>query len=190
MRKITLVFLFGLLNISPLFSQNDDNILEIRDRYNKWQPIIDYKLKECEKLYNYAWGDNYQYSKWINRINDNDSLTLYEIISIIEEDDLGTFINNDVYSFSGDWSITIDYYYDLNDKLYFIFWRMNTFYAEEPVTVEKRLYFDKNGNKIRELQSEYKMNTKDKTNINFLDRDVDYKLELKEMDFYKYWKNH
>ena len=185
MKKIILIYLLGLLIGTPAFSQHDEDIFEIRDKYNKWQPIIDKKLKDCEKFYNYAWGECYQYNKWFNENVDDDSLELSKIISIIKENYLGTYIHNDVYSLSGDWYITIDYYYDLNDKLYFVFWIMNTFHAEEPVTIEKRIYFDKTGNKIQELQSVFKMNTNEKSAAGFMDRDVDYKLDLKEMEFYK-----
>jgi hypothetical protein len=184
MRKIIVIYLFELLLVNQVLAQENRTISEIKDRFNKWQPIIGNKLKDSEKLFHYAWGENYQCDKWARNKIDNDTLTLQELISIIKEKELGTLIYNEVYSFSGDWYIAIEYYYDLNNKLYFIFWKMNTFQAEEPLTVEKRLYFDKNGIKIRALKSVYKMNTKDKTAISFMDRDVDYKLDLKDLDFY------
>jgi hypothetical protein len=37
---------------------------------------------------------------------------------------------------------------------------MNTFQADIPVTVEKRLYFDGRNGLIKELQTVYEMNTK------------------------------
>jgi hypothetical protein len=184
MRKIIVIYLFELLLVNQVLAQENRTISKTRDRFNKWQAIIGKKLKDSEKLFHYAWGENYQCDKWARNKIDNDTLTLQELISIIKEKELGTLIYNEVYSYSGDWYISIEYYYDLNNKLYFIFWKMNTFQPEEPLTVEKRLYFDKNGIKIRELKSVYKMNTKDKTAISFMDRDVDYKLDLKDLDFY------
>ena len=178
-----MILFFSLLILRPGLSQDENRILEIRDSYNRWQPIINKKFTDCERYFSYAWGDNYQYEDWFNQTIDNDSMTLHEIISVLKEDDLGTYINNDIYSFSGDWYVAVEYYYDIKDKLYFIFWKMNTFYAEEPVTVEKRLYFSNSGIKIQELQSVYKMNTKEKYEGSFMDRDVDYKLNLKEIDF-------
>ena len=64
---------------------------------------------------------------------------------------------------------------------------MNTFYADEPLTVEKRLYFDSNGSIIRELKSVYKMNTKEKIDVSFMDQEVLYVLTLNDLVFYNYW---
>lgn len=187
MRKIIMMLLIGLI-FSPVFSQTDNKILEIRAKFKLWQPIIDKKINNCEKFFNYAWGNNYQFNEWFNKEIESDTLTLSEFFSIISDDKLGIYVHNDLNSFSGDWHITADYYYNLNEKLYFIFWRMNTFYAEEPLTVEKRIYFDANGDKISELRSVFKMNTKENIEIDFLDRDVSYKINLKDEEFYKYWK--
>jgi len=170
------------------YSQEDTAIREIKSVYQKWQPIIDKEFENCPKFYNYAWGKNYQIDKWFSKKLDIDSLTLSEAVSIIEKKDLGYFVYVDNYSFSGDWYIAVEYYYNKDEKLCFIFWRMNTFYAEKPLTVEKRLYFDSNGRLIRELKSVYKMNTKEKIDISYMDKEVDYELTLNEMSFYKNWK--
>ncbi|MDD2565187.1 MAG: hypothetical protein PHU27_13320, partial [Salinivirgaceae bacterium] len=134
-------------------------------------------------------GENYQFDKWTDKELDDDTLTLSEAVSIIQEKALGFFVYVDTYSFSGDWYVATAYYYDKDEKLYFVFWRMNTFYAEEPLTVEKRLYFDSQGQLIRDLKSVYKMNTKEKIDIEFMDREVNYDLTLSDMDFYKHWIN-
>lgn len=189
MRKL-LIILFGILLIlNSGFAQKDSVITKIRCDFKKWQPIIESKLNNCEEYYKYAWGEYYQFNKWYDKSVDIDSLTLSEKISLIEDDKLGYFIHSDFYSFSGDWYIAVDYYYNNSEQLYFIYWRMNTFHAEEPLTVEKRLYFNSKGDKIRELISVYKMNTKEKTEISFLDKDVRIKLFLRDMGFYQYWKN-
>ncbi len=188
MKKIISTFLFGFLFFTSGFSQGDSIITKIKADYQKWQPIIKNEFDSCDKIYNYAWGENYQFDKWTHKKSD-DSLTLSEAVSIIGKKDLGFFVYVETFSFSGDWHLITENYYDKDGQLYFVLWRMNTFNAEEPLTVEKRLYFDKNGNKIRNLQSVYKMNTKRKADISFMDREVNYKLNLKEMDFYKFWKN-
>ena len=108
---------------------------------------------------------------------------------IIEKENLGYFLYTDNYSFSGDWYVAVDYYFDTKGKLYFIFWRMNSFYAEKPVTVEKRLYFDQEGEKIRDLVAVYKMNTKEKTDVSFMDKDVDYKMDISEYEVFDKWKS-
>ncbi|MDY0103024.1 MAG: hypothetical protein RBS07_08785 [Lentimicrobium sp.] len=187
MKKTLLTFLFGLIIYATGFSQEDSIITIIRDDFQKWQPIIEKKFDNCDKLYNYAWGENYQFDKWTDKKLNDDTLTLSEAVSIIEQKDLGFFVHVDTYSFSGDWYIATDYYYNKDGQLYFVFWRMNTFYAEEPLTVEKRLYFDTHGQLIRDLKSVFKMNTKKKIDIGFMDREVDYDLTLSDMNFYKHW---
>ncbi|NOZ47318.1 MAG: hypothetical protein GXO79_11140 [Chlorobi bacterium] len=183
-----MILVFGLIFFATGFSQEDSIITEIRSDFQKWQSIIDKEFDNSDKFYNYVWGENYQFDNWFDIKIDNDSLTLSEAVSIIDKKDLGYFVYVDYYSFSGDWYIAVDYYYNKEGQLYFIFWRMNTFYAEEPLTVEKRLYFDNTGQLIRDLKFVYKMNTKEKIDISFMDREVDYKLSLTDMDFYKYWK--
>lgn len=188
-KKIILTFVFGLIISSTGFSQTDSIIQKIRDDFQKWQTIIDKDFDSCDKLYNYAWGENYQFNKWTDKKLNDDSLILSERVSIIEHKDLGFFVYVDSYSLSGDWYIATDYYFNQEEQLYFVFWRMNTFYAEEPLTIEKRLYFDNQGQLIRDLKSVYKMNTKEKIDIGFMDREVDYQLLLSDMDFYKHWIN-
>lgn len=187
MKKYILTTVFGLIIFATGFAQEDSIIKKIRDDFQKWQPIIDNGIDNCDKLYNYAWGKNYQFDKWTDKKLNDDTLTLSEAVSIIEQKDLGFFVYVDSYSFSGDWHVATDYYYDKDGQLYFVFWRMNTFYAEEPLTVEKRLYFDSQGQLIRDLKSVFKMNTKEKIDIGFMDREVEYDLTLRDMDFYKHW---
>lgn len=64
---------------------------------------------------------------------------------------------------------------------------MNTFQADEPLTIEKRLYFNSEGELIRNLKSTFKMNTKDESTAGYADRDVEYELQLNKMDFYSKW---
>lgn len=187
MKKNILTTVFGLIIFATGFAQEDAIIKKIRDDFQKWQPIIDNGIDNCDKLYNYTWGENYQFDKWTDKKLNDDTLTLSEAVSIIEQKDLGFFVYVDSYSFSGDWYVATDYYYDKDGQLYFVFWRMNTFYAEEPLTVEKRLYFNSQGQLIRDLKSVFKMNTKEKIDIGFMDREVEYDLTLRDMDFYKHW---
>ncbi len=164
-------------------------MLEIKRDFKKWQPIIDNEFETCPKFFNYAWGKYYQFNEWFHNTQDNDSLTIAQAASIIEKENLGYFVRVENCSFSGDWHMKIDYYFNKEEQLYFIFWRMNTFQAEEPLTVEKRLYFDSFGKIIRDLENVYKMNTKELIEMNFMDREVDYILTLSEINFYKVWTN-
>lgn len=171
-------------------SNEPEEILEIRKNFKTWQPIIDKKVNTDTKyLYEYFWGDQYQHSKWYNQKFDTDTMFIFNAGTIIENNELGYYVTGSSSSPSGDWVIKWDYYYNLNKKLYFIFWTMNTFQSEtEAVTVEKRLYFDRSSNEIRNLSSVYKMNTKEKSNSSFYDRDVVIKKNLEDLDIYKAWK--
>jgi hypothetical protein len=142
MKNLLLITLIGLINVYSVFSQDDTTILQIRSDFQKWQPIIDNEIDRGAKYYKYAWGKNYQFNKWVDKMHNIDSLTLSESISIIDKKDLGYLVHVNYCSFSGDWHIMVDYYYNKKELIYFVYWRMNTFYAEEPVTVEKRLYFN------------------------------------------------
>lgn len=187
MKKYILTLVFEIIIFSTGFSQTDSIITKIKDDFQKWQPIIDKDFDSCDKLYNYAWGVNYQFDKWIDKKLNDDTLTLSKSVSIIEQKDLGFYVNVDTHSFSGDWHVATDYYYNKKEQLYFVFWRMNTFYAEEPLTVEKRLYFDSQGQLIRDLKSVFKMNTEEEIDMDFMDKEVYYQLTLSDMDFYSYW---
>lgn len=180
----TIIFLFIF---SSSFAQEDSTIVEIRKNFKSWQPLIDSEIENCQRFYKYCWGQNYQFIEWYDSQNQPDSLTLHTMSLILEKENLGYFLYTDKFSLSGDWSIAVDYYFDIKGKLYFIFWRMNSFYAEIPVTVEKRLYFDNKGEKIRDLVSVYKMNTKEKTEVSYMDKDVEYKMDIKEFEVYNYW---
>jgi hypothetical protein len=185
--KAILTYLLGFVLFAEGYSQEDQTIARIRSDFQKWQPIIDNHLEDCDKIYKYVWGDAYQYETWLNKETENDTLMHSQSVSVIEEKDLGYFVKLATYSFSGDWSIVADYYYTEDRKLFFVFWTLHSFNAPEPVTVEKRLYFDNNGALIRNLKSVYKMNTTEKVDTGFDDRAVDYEWKLDDMGFYKHW---
>lgn len=181
--KYRLQLIFTFLIVGKSFSQNDTSILSIRKDFNSWQPILKKGVNHSKEFYKYVWGEKYQFSEWLDKKMENDTLLLVQSASIIEKQDLGLFIKMNFYSLSGDWYIVSDYYYNNDRQLYFVFWRMNTHQSEEPITVEKRLYFNKNMKLIQSLKSIYKMNTKKETNASFMDRQVQYRLILDEFPF-------
>lgn len=187
-RTYFLIILLLTLSIQPGSSQENPVIIKIRSDFQKWQPLITKELPSVDKYFKYIWGDEQQFHTWSTHILEDDSLSLSEAVSILTNKELGTFMSVDNSSASGDWSTTADYYYNKAGRLYFIFWRMNTFYAEVPLTVEKRLYFDNTGRLIRELKSVYKMNTQEKVDLSFMDKPVDYKLNLSDLEVYKFSK--
>ncbi|WP_297097626.1 hypothetical protein [uncultured Draconibacterium sp.] len=189
MKRIILTNVFRLLIFALGFAQPDSALVKIEAELDKWQSIIDTQFDSCDKLYKYSWGSVYQFSEWTNKSSDVDSLALTKVVSVIEQSNLGYFVNVESHSFSGDWFINTEYYFDKSGQLYFVNWKMNSFHAEEPVTVEKSLYFGSQGEFIRKSESVYKMNTKEETEIAFMDREVDYKLSISDMEFYSHWVN-
>jgi hypothetical protein len=182
--KYTIVFML-IVSFNLSHAEIQDTIQSIKDRFSQWQPIIKKDLPHAKTLYHYAWGQNYEQDEWSYIDIKSDDKTLSEIIKYLKND-IGYFIYSEIHSFSGDWFITSEFYYDEKERLYSIFWRMNTFQADEPLTVEKRLYFDQKGNVIKNLVSKYKMNTQKKSEAGFYDRDVFYKFQLRDLEFFKY----
>lgn len=166
-------------------SQEDKRIDEIKAHFSAWQPIIEFELKNAPVIYKYSWGGKYEYWEWTTHEIKSDEKRLSERNMVIRKKN-GSFVLREIYSFSGDWFIVSESYYDENGKLFFVLWRMNTFQAEEPATVERHLYFDKTGKIIRSLQDVYKMNTKQKQDISFMDREVEYQTEFKDSAFHEY----
>ncbi|MFL1895948.1 hypothetical protein ACJRPK_09615 [Aquimarina sp. 2-A2] len=134
-------------------------------------------------------GEHYRNDEWCSSETYDEDKLLCQIASVIEDINLGTYVHYDNYSISGDWLISSDYYFNKDNKLYFVFWRMNTYQAEETLTVEKRLYFNFDGEPIRTFQTKYKMNTISKSNASFADQNVEYESRLNRMGFYNTWKN-
>lgn len=187
MKKSIFVLLFNLIALVS-FGQGDQTIDEIKENIQKWQTIIEAGLKGSTQLFHYAWGDNYQEDEWYTNELTSEDKFLFQKATIIEKPNLGTFIYYDNYAMSGDWKISVDHYFDTNHRLYFVFWRMNTFQTDEPLTIEKRLYFNSTSELIQNLKSTYKMNTKNESTAGFADQDVEYELQLNKMDFYGKWK--
>ena len=182
--NVSLLLIFLLFHSSIAIAQESVRIVEIKEQFSIWQSIIKKELSGATKIYQYAWGKNYEKTEWQKKEDKSDEKTLSEEISIIRKKKLGYFIQSEKYSFSGDWFVVSEHYYDDSGSILFIFWKMNTFYGG--VTVEKRLYFDPKGKIIRNLKSLYKMNTKEKSNESFMDRDVSYKVDINKLPYRKY----
>ena len=185
--KTKLILLLGL-SLSAFWTagQEERKILQIKADFQAWQPLIE--VVSGTELFHYTWGENYEKDQWYSSVQNADGKVLYQKAFIIENPELGTFVHYDNYAISGDWYISVDYYFDANESLYFVFWKMNTFQAEEPVTVEKRRYFNAKGEEIKSLTSTYKMNTREESSVGYADRDLDYEVELSKMSFYPKWK--
>ena len=189
MKNNTILILCGILMSFFSFSQEDTTIEKIKKDFQNWDTFFN-KSEELDYtiLHNYSWGKNYAHNAWYSEEREVDSLTRSKVVSIYENKELGYYIQLEKFSFSGDWFVISDHYFNPNGQLYFIYWRLSTFYAEVPATIERRLYFNEEGELIKNLESMYKMQTDEEINVSYMERKVEYKTNLKELDFYNYWK--
>ena len=191
---LTFLFLFASSSLVVASDSHDAVIKEIRFLFSKWQPILKNSQKEGVKK-----------SKTLN---------LGEEGILFIESYFGYFINWEVDYRSGDHFLSGDHYYNKKGELYFVFFRFQSFHGlnpkywaldgtiipsaeadptislQIPVTVERRLYFDQTGKIIRELESVYHMNTKEKTHRGYVHSDehkknMSYSYHLNELKFYK-----
>ena len=165
-------------------AQEETAISRIKEDFSQWQSLLTSRSVEPQLFYHYAWGNNYANERWTKQTL-TDTVTLVEEAKVFTKDGLGHLVTISISSFSGDWVITTENYYDVNGNLYFIFWTMNTFQAEVPLTVEKRLYFGGNGRPIKTIQSVYKMNSKAKVDIKFADHDVAVVRRYGDFEFFQ-----
>jgi len=182
--KIIVLMLSALLSL-PSCAGEPKRIEEIQTRFSIWQPLIKSEQKNAAVVYRYAWGNNFEKEEWSTTLIKSDEKRLAEKVTLIKHK-TGSWVQKEDFSFSGDWVIASEHYYDEEGKLFFVFWKMNTFQAEEPVTVEKRLYFDKQGKVVRNLVAVYKLNTQQETKASFMDRDVAYETSFSKQDFLKH----
>ncbi len=174
-----------IASIGQLYAENLETIQKIKKGFAQWQPIINKELSDAKVLYHYTWGKYLKKNKWSSSEIKSDQKILVNKIKYLRNKS-GHFIYSENYSISGDWFINSETYYDNKNRLYFVFWNMNTFQAETPLSVERRLYFDEEGYIIRNLEQKYKMNTKEKSDSHFSDRKVQYETKIENLKFFKY----
>ena len=179
---IRTIFLLYFL-FTTLFSQDSPEILEIRQDFKSWQPILEDSTNISSVKYLVISGNNYAVQKWVDIIKDSSSFVASQAY-LYENDSLGKVIFLSETSPSGDWYIFSEHYYNVGGRLCFVFWTMNTFAADIPLTVERRIYFNAEGGQIRKLESKYKMNSKEEANeISYYDREIKYWLDYKKTPF-------
>ena len=179
------LLLFTVAILFPTLCLSDDSqrIADIKAVFSQWQPVIQSKTKESFVIYRYASGENYEKQEWSQKELKSDAKALSDKYTVLRRA-IGAYVNHEQYSFSGDWFVVSEHYYDGNGKLLFVFWKMNTFQAEEPATIEKRLYFAANGKVIRNLTDVYKLNSKERQNVSFMDHDVEFSPDFKSLEFH------
>jgi len=190
MKKYATLLLL-LLSSGPSLSYSDDarRIEEIKNIFAEWRPIVTNASSDRLVIYRYASGANYENLEWSNKVLKTDEKAMSDKFTIIKKD-MGTYLHHEQYSFSGDWSVVSEHYYGKNGKLFFVFWKMNTFQADKPATIEKRLYFSENGKIIKSLKDVFKLNTKQQQNVNFMDHEVEYSTDFKSLAFYEQLPKH
>ena len=186
--KYTIVLcLVFLLSIS--YSQDSSIILQIRDKFNSWQKIFDTTDSTTVKIYNVYYGENYNKNEWTYDPASIKEGFIGNEVTIFKNENLGMMFISRENTPSGDWSTYSENYYSKSGNLYFVFRSLNTFYASEPLTVENRLYFDEKSDLVKSLEYVYKMNTKEKvSNPNYMKREINFWLDLKELPFYSLLK--
>ncbi len=182
--------LFFIILFAPICASdsNEREISEIKKKYAEWNPVIDKDFDKADIVYycSHSRSAKGRFYNSLDTIRQNE-LECYVTYFVLKRKDLGYYLKKEIYG--DDSSIFADYYFNSDGKLYFIYWRMNTFMGMDcAVTVIRRVYFDSEGNQIKQLEKVYKMNTDIEMETSFLDPGVDFKSSLYDMDFYDSWK--
>lgn len=181
-----IAIVLSLFVFLPAYANESKRFEDIQNQLSKWQSILNAEKKYAAVIYRYAWGANFESEEWLIKPIESDSKRLAEKISFLKSK-AGAWVLKEDFSFSGDWVIKSEHYYDERGRLFFILWKMNTFQAEEPVTVGKKLYFDQYGNVILNLVEVYKLNTHQVSNAKYIDREVVYETSFNKQNFLKYF---
>jgi hypothetical protein len=169
-----------------ILNNNDTEITQIKNQFSLWQKHKAENSIILKNVYHIYSGYNYENEYWTT-LKDTIAGKIFEQIALFQSNKLGIMFEYTQWSPSGDWLIKSEHYFWPSGELFFIFWSLNTSQADEPLTVEKRLYFDKLGNKIKYIKNIYKLNTKASIkNIGFMDPNVDYWININKLPFIKF----
>ena len=186
-RLFTFSFLLMLISGSSISPLDSPDVLKIRRQFKLWQEVLNKgTLSKAKRFFHIYSGENYQNEKWVIQTNKQDSgAFIGEEVALVKNDKLGMMFYISETSPSGDWYIAAEDYYWLSGRLFFVYWKMNTSRALEPITIERRLYFSENGNLVESLESVYKLGTREKVdNPNYMPHDVTYWKNVRELPFY------
>jgi hypothetical protein len=187
-----LSFLLLLLLKSPLTAQDSSEILKIREQFNSWQKVLNKEtIAKGKKFFEISVGRNFSKTEWITKLEDDNDF-IWSEVAFIKDDKLGSMFYIYETSPSGDWADAAEHYYWPTGELLFVYWKLNTFHSIDPspmnmrpITIERRLYFNKNGTMIKFLESIYFMGTKAKvTDPDYEPHEVTYWKNIKALPFY------
>jgi hypothetical protein len=182
---------------TPIFcAQDPQNILEIRKQYDRWQNFLKNEKYDTKKYFEIYSGEEYQEHEWVDnfkKYQDKYEGIDYFItteLTLINDKKIGVMFSTYETSPSGDWHVYSEHYYWPSGELFFTLWRMVTsssiHYTDtgEPLTIERRLYFNKKGEIIRKLESTYgSQSKKELKNQQYLDREIKHWLTTKDFPF-------
>ena len=186
-RLSTFSFLLVLVSGSSTSAQDSQDILKIRRQFKSWQEVLNKEaLAKGKSFFHIYSGENYQNERWVSEVNKKNSGSFIgEEVTLVKNDKLGMMFYILETSPSGDWVIAAEHYYWPSGELFFVYWKLNTYQAIEPMTIERRLYFSENGNLVESLESVYKLGTREKVdNPNYMPHDVTYWKNVRELPFY------
>lgn len=186
-RLFTFLLLLILVLASSISALDSPEILKIREQFKSWQEVLNKEtLAKGKHFFHIYSGENYQNEKWVIKINKQDSgAFIGEEVTLVKNDKLGIMFFISETSPSGDWYIAAEHYYWPSGELFFVYWKLNTFQALEPMTIERRIYLNKGGNLVESLESVHKLGTKEKAESpNYMPHDVTYWKNVRELPFY------
>lgn len=186
MKNIAISITLFVFFITPinLCATEDEDILKIKIQFKVWQQILNKEQLKTKNIFHIYYGENYKNEKWVTELNKDDETFVGEEVTFIDHKTMGVKFNMTETSPSGDWYIYSEHYYWPSGNIFFVFWSMKTTYADEPLTVERRLYFNEKGDVLRSLEDVYKTGTKTKiATSNYLDKKIQYWLKINELPF-------
>lgn len=150
---------------------------------NIYEKEIRASFKSNLRVYNYCSGENYQVSKYSISSDSDGEAFLRQMIVPMWFPKLGYYVYRELYTPSGDWFLIQHDYYNMDGKLRLSVWNINTFYASEPASIEKRVYLDSQGVVLRQTVQIYKMNTDTPLETDFMDQDIELIRSIQDLPF-------
>lgn len=188
---IIILILFSLCLIQS-FSVLADEIKEIRSLYVNINKLI--REGKTQEFLFYLTSSGWKKIEVIKDLNSRNEVDLNEHAKVyIYQNKLIKAVII-ISTPSGDWQNTAEYYFYENGKTAFIFESHLTFHGYNfekdenlppgPYVIEKRIYFSKDGKKIRSLVKSFVKSTKEEVPIKFL-RQIEFEIypDIKSLPF-------
>lgn len=164
-------------------------IADCSAKVERWHNLTKVKAIKEQTFSQVFWGDQYQYNQWQKGLlsGADDAKTLGDEVQLYQDKDLGSMMKMDTCSFSGDWQIYSEHYYDSLGKLFYVFSSVKTFSSMDgPVEVKKEMYFSKDGKIIKQAEGCFRIETKEKiSKPNYQDIATPFWFTINALPFYK-----